>query len=288
MKVLITGANGQLGQCLKFYKKQFPQLSLFFLDSKTFDITNFENCLIGFEAFKPDFCINTAAYTAVDLAETEKTQADLVNHLGAENLAKVCKMFDTTLIHISTDYVFDGSQSVAYKETDPTNPISVYGETKLLGEEAIRRTWHKNLIIRTSWVYSNVGKNFYLSMLNLAKTRRELNIVNDQIGSPTNAYELAKSLLLVIDKISKKDNFNDYGIYHFTQKTSCSWYDFAKEIFRLNNTAIKVNPIPTSAYPTPAKRPAFSLLDTSKIEYIFDLEILNWQEALEKLVLNKS
>ena len=283
MTVLITGANGQLGQCLKAVEKNFQNLSCFFLDSRALDITNLDDCQKVFNQIKPNFVINTAAYTAVDLAETEILKANLVNHIGAENLAKVCKIHNSTLIHISTDYVFDGQKAIAYLENDTTNPISIYGETKLAGEKAIHNHWHKHLIIRTSWVYSDVGKNFYLSMLNLAKTKKELNIVNDQIGSPTNAYELANSLLKIISFLSEKAAFIAYGIYHFTQKNSCSWYDFANEIFYLNQIDIQVNPIPTSAYPTPAKRPAFSLLDTSKIEKTFDINILTWQEALKKL-----
>jgi dTDP-4-dehydrorhamnose reductase len=288
MNILVTGANGQLGKCLQFFADKFPQLNLIFLDSKALDITKFESCQAAFNLYKPTFCINTAAYTAVDLAETEQHQADLVNHIGVENLAKVSKAYETTIIHVSTDYVFDGSQSSAYKESDQTNPISVYGKTKLLGEISLANHWHKHLIVRTSWVYSNVGKNFYLSMLNLAKIRPELNIVNDQIGSPTNAYELANALLKIVCFLTKNQDFNNYGLYHYTQKGSCSWYEFAIEIFKRNNVQVKVNPIPTAAYPTPAKRPAFSLLDVSKIESTFELNILNWQDALKKLVLNKS
>ena len=246
MTVLITGANGQLGQCLKAVEKNFQNLSCFFLDSRALDITNLDDCQKVFNQIKPNFVINTAAYTAVDLAETEILKANLVNHIGAENLAKVCKIHNSTLIHISTDYVFDGQKAIAYLENDTTNPISIYGETKLAGEKAIDNHWHKHLIIRTSWVYSDVGKNFYLSMLNLAKTKKELNIVNDQIGSPTNAYELANSLLKIISFLSEKAAFIAYGIYHFTQKNSCSWYDFANEIFYLNQIDIQVNAIPTS------------------------------------------
>jgi dTDP-4-dehydrorhamnose reductase len=288
MNVLVTGANGQLGKCLQYYEDKFPHLNLIFLDSKALDITKFESCQEAFSTYKPTFCINTAAYTAVDLAESETEQADLVNHIGVENLAKVSKAYETTLIHVSTDYVFDGSQSSAYTESDQTNPISVYGKTKLLGEISLANHWHKHLIVRTSWVYSDVGKNFYLSMLNLAKVKPELNIVSDQIGSPTNAYELAIALLKIVSFLNDKQDFNNYGLYHYTQKGSCSWYEFAIEIFKRNNVQIKVNPIPTAAYPTPAKRPAFSLLNVSKIESTFELNILNWQEALKKLVLNKS
>jgi dTDP-4-dehydrorhamnose reductase len=288
MNVLVTGANGQLGKCLQYYEDKFPHLNLIFLDSKALDITKFESCQEAFSTYKPTFCINTAAYTAVDLAESETEQADLVNHIGVENLAKVSKAYETTLIHVSTDYVFDGSQSSAYTESDQTNPISVYGKTKLLGEISLANHWHKHLIVRTSWVYSDVGKNFYLSMLNLAKVKPELNIVSDQIGSPTNAYELAIALFKIVSFLNDKQDFNNYGLYHYTQKGSCSWYEFAIEIFKRNNVQIKVNPIPTAAYPTPAKRPAFSLLNVSKIESTFELNILNWQEALKKLVLNKS
>jgi dTDP-4-dehydrorhamnose reductase len=238
---------------------------------------------------------NIYKYNQLDTLENNIDDSYLNNHLviiglglNGNNLAKVSKAYETTLIHVSTDYVFDGSQSSSYTESDQTNPISVYGKTKLLGEISLANHWHKHLIVRTSWVYSDVGKNFYLSMLNLAKVKPELNIVSDQIGSPTNAYELAIALFKIVSFLNDKQDFNNYGLYHYTQNGSCSWYEFAIEIFKRNNVQIKVNPIPTAAYPTPAKRPAFSLLNVSKIESTFELNILNWQEALKKLVLNKS
>jgi dTDP-4-dehydrorhamnose reductase len=232
-----------------------------------------------FERLKPDFCVNAAAYTAVDKAENEPEKAALINVTGAKNLAEICKAFNATLIHISTDFVFDGSKQSPYSETDATNPQGVYGQTKLLGERAIENTGGKYYIVRTSWLYSQFGANFMKTMLRLASERDSLNIVNDQIGTPTHAVDLAHAIAKII--LSTK---HEYGLYHYSNEGVASWYDFAKKIFEINNVKIDVNPIPTSQFPTPAKRPAYSVLDKSKIKRVFGVSVRDWQTSLEKTV----
>lgn len=299
MVVLVTGANGQLGQAIQKIAQKNTDLKFVFTDSSELDITNKENCERVFTEIKPDFCINTAAYTAVDKAESEPEKAHQINVLGAKNLAESCKKYDTTLIHISTDFVFDGENNLPYTEEDQPNPKSVYGKTKLEGEQEIQKILDKYFIIRTSWVYSEFGNNFMKTMLRLASERDSLNVVNDQTGTPTNANCLAKAILEVIkskvesQKLQEKElQFSDsdfqafdfrlstFGIYNFSNEGSCSWYDFAKNIFEVNNIEIELNPIPTSAYPTPAIRPKYSVLDKSKIKTTFGIQIKSWEEAL--------
>jgi len=198
MVVLVTGSSGQLGQSLQFIAPNYPQIDFVFCDSKTLEITNFENCETIFSKYKPDFCINAAAYTAVDKAENEPEKAFAINVTGAKNLAEVSKKFDTVLLHISTDFVFDGSKTKPYIETDIPNPTGVYGQTKLDGEKVIQQIWEKHFIIRTSWVYSQFGNNFMKTMLRLASERDTISVVNDQIGTPTNAVDLAEILVKII------------------------------------------------------------------------------------------
>lgn len=282
MVVLVTGANGQLGQSLQFISGNFPEMNFVFCTSTDLDITNLENCKIVFDKFKPDFCINTAAYTAVDKAETETEKAYLINTVGAKNLAEVSKVFDTTLLHVSTDFVFDGEQKVPYTEKDVPNPTGVYGKTKLDGEKAIQATWQKHFIIRTSWVYSQFANNFMKTMLRLGAERDTLSVVNDQIGTPTNAVDLAETLILIIKTQHPTPNTkNLYGVYNFSNEGDCSWYDFAKEIFNQNNISVNLSAIPSEAYPTPAKRPKYSVLDKSKIKTTFGIQIKTWQNSLK-------
>ncbi len=277
MVVLVTGASGQLGQSLQFIASQYPEMQFVFATSQDLDITNSHSVDSFFENKKIDFCINTAAYTAVDKAESEQEKAYLVNVIGPKNLAIACQKTGSTLVHISTDFVFDGSNEKPYLETDVTNPIGVYGQTKLEGETEIASNCRKHYIIRTSWVYSQFGNNFMKTMLRLSQERTELNVVSDQIGTPTNAVDLAEAIIKIIKSKNK-----EYGIYNFSNEGICSWYDFAVEIFKQNNVTIKVNPIPTSAYPTPAKRPKYSVLDKSKIKSTFGITIIKWQEALQQ------
>ncbi len=281
MKVLVTGAYGQLGQSIQHISNKYPELDFIFFDLEDLDITNLENCKEVFNTHKPDFCINTAAYTAVDKAESDVEMATKINVIGAKNLAEVSRDTNTILFHISTDFVFDGTSSKPYSEDDLENPLGIYGKTKLEGEKIIQKIWQKHIIIRTSWVYSQFANNFMKTMLRLASERDEINVVNDQIGTPTYAVDLADVIIQLILKISNF-KFQESNLYNFSNEGYCSWYDFTKEIFRQKDIQIKVNPIPSSSYPTPAKRPTFSVLDKSKIKKEFHLEILDWKESLKK------
>ena len=289
MVVLVTGSSGQLGQSLQFIAPNYPQIDFVFCDSKTLDITNLENCETIFSKYKPNFCINAAAYTAVDKAENEPEKAFAINVTGAKNLAEVSKKYDTILLHISTDFVFDGNKKTPYLEQDLPNPTGVYGKTKLDGEKAIQQVWEKHFIIRTSWVYSQFGNNFMKTMLRLASERDTISVVNDQIGTPTNAVDLAEVLIKIICHTERSRSANNsqlatfnFGIYNFSNEGQCSWYDFAKKIFEINNISINLLPIPTSSFPTPAKRPSFSVLDKTKIKKVFGIEINNWEISIEK------
>jgi dTDP-4-dehydrorhamnose reductase len=280
MVVLVTGANGQLGQAIQSVAGNFPSIDFVFCSSVELNITDKSNCKTIFEKYKPQFCINAAAYTAVDKAESEPEKAFAINVTGAQNLAAVCKLNDTTLLHVSTDFVFDGLAIQPYSEEAIPNPTGVYGETKLQGEQAIQSTWEKHFIIRTSWVYSQFANNFMKTMLRLASERDSLSVVSDQIGTPTNAVDLAECLLNIITFDFRLSTFDCYGIYNFSNEGHCSWYDFANEIFKVHNISINLQPIPTTAYPTPAKRPAYSVLDKSKIKKVFGIEVKNWEESL--------
>lgn len=275
MVVLVTGASGQLGQALKALSERCDNLTFVFKTSAEADITDRQQLEEVFNEVKPDFCINAAAYTAVDKAESEPEKAYAINVTGAKNLAEVCLQFNTTLLHISTDFVFDGNKDTPYTEDDATNPQGVYGKTKREGEQEIEKILPQHYIIRTSWLYSEYGNNFMKTMLRLAAERDKLGVVNDQTGTPTNANDLAEALLQIITRGKKA-----YGIYHYSNEGVATWYEFAGEIFRINNVLIDLQPIPTSAYPTPAKRPAYSVMDKSKIKEVFGLSIKGWQDSL--------
>ena len=281
MVVLVTGANGQLGQAVRFVAVNYPNIHFVFCSSSDLDITNKENCDSVFNKEKPDFCINTAAYTAVDKAESEPQKAHLINCIGAKNLAESCKNFNVKLIHISTDFVFDGSKNAPYNETDLTNPKGVYGQTKLDGEIAIQEVFDAYFIIRTSWVYSQFGNNFMKTMLRLASERTSLSVVNDQIGTPTNALDLAECLLTIITQHPTPNTQHLFGIYNFSNEGQCSWFDFAKKIFEINQVKIDLTPIPTTQFPTPAERPKYSVLDKTKIKNAFGVLIKNWDVSLK-------
>ena len=295
MVVLVTGASVQLGQSLQFLaKSQFSiniknqkenDLEFIFCNSTELDITDSNNVQNIFDKYKPNFCINTAAYTAVDKAESEPEKAYLINVVGAKNLAAACNQYNATLLHISTDFVFDGSKKSPYTEIDLPNPAGVYGQTKLEGEKAVQEICAKHYIIRTSWVYSQFGNNFLKTMLRLASEKDSLSVVNDQIGTPTNAVDLAAVLIKIIQNSIQYPTKNNYGIYNFSNEGYCSWYDFAKKIFEFNNSKINLQPIATSGYPTPAKRPIYSVLDKSKIKNTFNLQIKTWQESLITVIL---
>jgi dTDP-4-dehydrorhamnose reductase len=278
-KILVTGANGQLGQCLQKISSQFEEFEFIFTDSETLDITNKEEVNDFFWQNAPDFCINAAAYTAVDLAETEVEIAFLVNADGTENLAEACAENNAQFIHVSTDYVFDGENNLAYTEEDFTNPLGVYGASKLAGDELALEVNPCSVILRTSWVYSEFGKNFVKTMLSLFATKEELNIVADQFGQPTNANDLAEAIM----KIIKSEKITP-GIFNFSNLGRISWFDFAEKIAELSEAKIKLNAIETSQYPTPAKRPKNSVLDLDKISKTYAIQLKPWEESLEDCV----
>lgn len=281
VNILVTGGNGQLASCIKSITNNSEHHNFIYCNSNELDISSENQVNLFFSNNKIDWCINCAAYTAVDKAETELNSAQKINSGGAKNLAIACKKHNTKLIHISTDFVFDGSKNQPYTELDTTNPISIYGQTKLDGEKVIKSNLDKYFIIRTSWLYSEFGHNFMKTMLRLAPERDELSIVNDQKGTPTYAIDLAKLILKII-----KTNSTKYGLYHYSNEGVASWFDFAKAIFEMSNISIITHPIPSSAFPTPAKRPRYSVLDKSKIKYTFDIEIPNWKQSLKVALTN--
>ncbi len=279
--ILVTGGNGQLANCIKAIEKESTNLDITYTDSSNLDITNLENVNSFFNQKRFDYCINCAAYTAVDLAESEEKKALLVNEFGVRNLAIACNKFQTVLIHVSTDFVFDGNKNRAYTENDQTNPTGVYGITKLKGELAIKEILANYFIIRTSWLYSEYGNNFMKTMLRISEGRNEISVVDDQIGTPTYAIDLAKVIFKIINTET-----NAYGIYHYSNEGVASWYDFAREIFKQSGKAIRLNKIETKDYPTPAVRPKYSVLNKSKIKANFQLQIPFWRDSLKKALVN--
>lgn len=277
MVVLVTGASGQLGQALKSIGSQYDEVEFYFSDSLEGDITEISRLRSLFEAVKPHFCINAAAYTAVDKAESEPEKAHLVNVAGAANLASVCLEKGCVLVHVSTDFVFDGKSDKPYQEQDRTDPQGVYGRTKRDGELEIQKILDRYFIVRTSWVYSEFGNNFMKTMLRLSKERDEISVVQDQVGTPTYAVDLAHALVKMV--LSGK---TVYGVYNFSNEGITSWYGFAKEIFDQTSALVKLHPIPTSAFPTPAKRPAYSVLDKTRIATVFGIEPRDWKMALKE------
>jgi dTDP-4-dehydrorhamnose reductase len=280
MVVLVTGGSGQLGQSLQHIAPNYQEIQFVFCTSSDLNITDIAQCHSVFEQYQPDYCINAAAYTAVDKAESEPEKAHAINVTGAKNIAEVCKAHNTILLHISTDFVFDGRKKIPYTEEDLPNPTGVYGKTKWEGEIAVQQTWEKHFIVRTSWVYSQFGHNFMKTMLRLASERDTISVVNDQIGTPTNAVDLADALVQIILTDNQQPKAHYFGIYNFSNEGQCSWYDFAKKIFEINKTQIELKAIPTSSFPTPAQRPACSVLDKSKIKNTFGLSIKNWDACL--------
>ena len=278
LKIVITGANGQLGRCLQDVAKRYPYYDFHFKSSQDLDITAEKQINDLFSQEKFDYCINCGAYTAVDKAESDKENAYLVNAEAVKYLAEACITHNTILIHISTDFVFDGTKSTPYTENDLPNPINVYGASKLKGEQYIQQILEKYFIIRTSWVYSEYGHNFVKTILRLGAEKDEISVVNDQIGSPTYAGDLAEVILKMIHTKA-----TDYGICHYSNEGQISWHDFAKAIFEIKGMDVKVNPIPSEAYPTPAKRPAFSVMDKTKIKQILDINTPDWKNSLKSV-----
>lgn len=278
MVILVTGGSGQLGQAILSISPQYEGLRFYFADSAEGDITDVVRLRALFSKVNPSYCINAAAYTAVDKAESEPEKAFGINVLGAKNIAQVCLENDCTLLHVSTDFVFDGKKTTPYTENDHTHPQGIYGQTKRDGELEISRILPAHFVIRTSWVYSEFGHNFMKTMLRLASEREELQVVDDQIGTPTYAVDLAHALVQIV--LSRK---TQYGIYHYSNEGTASWYDFAREIFEVNKIDIRLVPIPSSSFPTPAARPKFSVLDKSKIKAVFGLQIRRWETALREI-----
>ncbi|MGC4128311.1 MAG: dTDP-4-dehydrorhamnose reductase [Bergeyella sp.] len=278
-KILVAGGNGQLGNCIKKIADDSEQYEFLFTDSETLDITDSDNVEEVFEKFRPDFCINASAYTAVDLAETETEKAFAVNAFGVENLANACKKYNTVFIHVSTDYVFDGGTEISYDEDNFTNPLGVYGASKLKGEELALEANPKTIVLRTSWLYSEFNKNFVKTMLNLFSQKDELGIVADQFGQPTNANDLAEAIMKIINSPQKT-----YGIFHFSNYPETTWFDFAKKIAEFSESPIKLNAISTEQFPTPAKRPRRSTMDLTKIEKTYGIEPKHWENSLKECI----
>jgi dTDP-4-dehydrorhamnose reductase len=293
MRILVTGKNGQLGQSIKKIvnaksnKNQYSD-DFIFIGRKELDFSDENNISNYFDNNdKFDIIINCAAYTAVDKAEEEKDLANQVNHLVVKQLAEIANKQQAKLIHISTDYVFDGESDKPYKEYDTTNPINVYGKTKLAGEKVLQEIMPTNaMIIRTSWVYSEFGNNFVKTMLRLGKERDELNVVSDQMGSPTYATDLAGVILEIINNKEFSELDQTTQIYHCSNEGKISWYDFSKEIFKLAKVDCKVNPITTEQYPTPARRPRNTLMDKDKIRSVFGTKQPFWKTSLVKYIQN--
>ena len=276
-KILVTGANGQLGKELRVLSKSFSEYEFLFLSREDLPIHHYELVRNTFAAFKPEYCINCAAYTAVDKAETEKDLAFIINAESVGILAAVSASMQCKFIHISTDYVYDGDYTGEHKEDDMPKPVSVYGESKLKGEQEAVANNPESVIIRTSWVYSVFGNNFVKTMIRLMNEREEISVVDDQKGSPTWAADLASFIMHVV-------NYQSWhpGLYNFSNEGAITWFEFATEIKRLLGSSCKLNPIPTSAYPTPAKRPANSLMSKEKINRVFGYTAPDWKDSLSQ------
>ena len=293
MKILVLGCKGQLGRCLNDQLKK-TDYEVIYTSREQIDVTDFGNAKNKIRHISPHLIINVTAYTAVDKAEEDSKTAELINFLAVKNIADICAQQDYWLIHISTDYVFDGNSNVPYKEDDQTNPKSVYGETKLKGELAIQSSGCKYIIIRTAWVFSEYGNNFFKTMLRLGSERDEISIVCDQMGCPTYAQDIAVAVVSIISQLNSSDDIG--GIYHFSGDTSCSWFDFAKEIYdHLNHfdhiSIPTLKAITTEEYPTVAERPKYSVMDNKKIQDDFDIFPSDWRaglvSALKKVLKDK-
>jgi len=281
MNILITGANGQLGNELKKRTALLPNANFLFTDVEDLDITKKEDVDIFFKKNSIDVVVNCAAYTAVDKAETDQNQALAINYQAVLNLAEACSKYNSFLMQISTDYVFDGRGCKPYQEIDAVDPMSFYGISKLSGEQAVR-TLEKGVIIRTSWLYSNFGHNFVFTMRKLGQSQTTVNVVADQVGTPTFAGHLAEAIWKIIPQLT--DWKEGVQIYHFSNEGVCSWYDFAKEIMEQGKLKCQVIPIESKDYPTPAKRPFYSVLNKAKIKQRFGIAIPHWKDALLEML----
>lgn len=274
-KIIITGAGGQLGKCLADVSPNYPGIEFYFFGRDELPVDNKEIAHKVIASVGPSVVINTAAYTAVDKAESDTANAFLINGEAVGNLAAICKNIGARLLHVSTDYVFDGNASVPYNETDPVSPVNQYGASKLKGEELALATDPLSVIIRTSWVYSRHGNNFVKTMLRLMNERESINVVNDQVGCPTYAIDLADALVQIA--LEPKQG----GIYHFSNSGPITWFDFATAIHDLIHSPCKVNPVPTTSFPTPAKRPSWSVMNNQKILSDYGIIQQEWKNRLE-------
>ncbi|MCC8188160.1 MAG: dTDP-4-dehydrorhamnose reductase [Bacteroides sp.] len=275
MNILITGAHGQLGNEMRRLSVRYPVYTCFFTDVQELDICDKEAVGKYIADHDIGLIVNCAAYTAVDRAEEDQELCDRINHLAPGYLAEAAERVGASLIHVSTDYVFDGTAHIPYTEDSPTCPASVYGATKLAGEQAVRKNCKKAAIIRTSWLYSTFGNNFVKTMIRLGRERDALGVIFDQVGTPTYAADLAQVIFVMMEKGGVP------GIYHFSNEGVCSWYDFTKAIHRLSGiTSCKVSPLHTADYPTLAARPHYSVLDKTRIKKTYDIEIPYWQDSL--------
>lgn len=281
LHILVTGSKGQLGSEIKKISKDYPTIKFTFVDREEMPLDDNDSIIRFLNQLQPNLIVSAGAYTAVDQAENEKELVDQINHLAVVTMAKWCADNHAKLIHISTDYVFDGKSDIPYKESDFTAPINWYGETKLRGEQAIERIMKEAVIIRTSWVYSEYGNNFVKTMLRLMKDRESIGVVNDQVGTPTYALDLAKTILSIVES----DNWVS-GVYHYSNEGVISWYDFAVEINKLSGLNCQVNPVSSAQFSTTAKRPNYSLLDKTKIKQTYKLDVPEWSQSLEEC-LNK-
>jgi dTDP-4-dehydrorhamnose reductase len=287
MKILLTGSKGQLGQ--EVQKAGINAgLDIVSMDLPEIDITDYENLDRIFSELKPFMVINAAAYTAVDLAETQKNICHTVNVEGPANLTRLCGKNNAVLIHISTDYVFDGSGNKPYRENDPVSPVNVYGHSKAEGEKVVLVGAGKHIILRTSWLYGRYGKNFVKTMLRLGKEKKSIGVVNDQFGCPTCAYDLAEVIIVIVKRLLGGKS-NNSGIYHYCGNGITTWYEFAISIFQIAgelglNNVPSVTPITTSQFPTAAKRPLYTALDCSKINKSFGVELKPWRQSLKKTI----
>ena len=277
--ILVTGANGQLGNEMRVISSGYHAFNFLFVTKDDLRIDDMDAVKNNFSSHSIDYCVNCAAYTAVDKAETESETALLINATAVGNLAAVCKNYSTQFIHISTDYVFDGTATVPYTEDHPVAPVNTYGATKLKGEELAWQNNSGSIIIRTSWVYSSFGNNFVKTMLRLMKEKEQLNVVSDQEGCPTYAADLAATIMQIITSGKAAEQ---PGIYNYSNTGVINWYQFAVAIKELSGSKCLVNPIPSSNYPTPAKRPSYSVMDTAKIQQTFNIAIPFWKDSLQK------
>ena len=286
MQILVIGKTGQLGQSINEIVSKMQSCDEFvFVGRDELDLSDIDGVVSYFENNNFDIIINCAAYTAVDMAESEIELADRINHLAIHKIATIANKQQIKLIHISTDYVFSGESNIPYLESDVVNPINIYGKTKLAGEQAVLETMPTDAtIIRTSWVYSEYGNNFVDTMMRFGKERDELNVVSDQIGSPTYAVDLAMAILHIIQNEEFLNSGQKTQIYHYSNEGSCSWFDFAKEIFELTNIQCSVNPITTEQYPTPTQRPRNTLMNKDKIAKTFGINIPHWEVSLKTCI----